>query len=217
MFKFTPTHPHDAPHAILCLGAHSDDIEIGCGGALLRLTQSYPDLTVYWVVLSANEARAAEAEASAAAFLRHAGRAEVRINHFQDGFFPYIGGEIKGYFESLKREINPDLIFTHCGHDRHQDHRVVTELTWNTFRDHMILEYEIPKYDGDLQAPNFFIHLDATTCQQKVDYLMQYFATQTNRYWFTPETFQGLMRVRGVESRAPGGYAEGFYCRKVVI
>ena len=217
MFKFTPTHSHDAPRSILCLGAHSDDIEIGCGGALLRLTQNYPDLTVYWVVLSASAERATEAEASAAAFLQHAGRAEVRINQFQDGFFPYIGGEIKGYFERLKQEINPDLIFTHCGHDRHQDHRVVTELTWNTFRDHMILEYEIPKYDGDLQAPNFFIHLDAATCQQKVTYLMQYFATQTNRYWFTPETFQGLMRVRGVESRAPGGYAEGFYCRKVVI
>ena len=217
MFKFTPTHSHDAPRAILCLGAHSDDIEIGCGGALLRLTQNYPDLTVYWVVLSASAERATEAEASAAAFLQHAGRAEVRINQFQDGFFPYIGGEIKGYFERLKQEINPDWIFTHCGHDRHQDHRVVTELTWNTFRDHLILEYEIPKYDGDLQAPNFFIHLDAATCQQKVDYLMQYFATQTNRYWFTPETFQGLMRVRGVEARAPGGYAEGFYCRKVVI
>jgi LmbE family N-acetylglucosaminyl deacetylase len=217
MFKFTPSHSYDAPRTILCLGAHSDDIEIGCGGAILRLTQSYPDLTVDWVVLSARAERAAEAEASANAFLQRAGCARVQVQHFQDGFFPYIGGEIKGYFERLKRELNPDLIFTHCRHDLHQDHRVVTELTWNTFRDHVILEYEIPKYDGDLQSPNFFIHLDEATCEQKIDYLMQHFATQTNRYWFTPETFRGVMRVRGIESRAPGGYAEGFYCRKVVI
>ncbi len=217
MFTFTPSHSHEAPRAILCVGAHSDDIEIGCGGALLRLTRDYPNLTVDWVVLSAREERATEAEASAAAFLQQAGCARVRVQRFQDGFFPYTGGEIKGYFELLKRELNPDLVFTHCRHDLHQDHRVVNELTWNTFRDHTILEYEIPKFDGDLQSPNFFIHLDEELCRQKVAYLMQYFATQTNRYWFTPETFRGLMRLRGVESRAPGGYAEGFYCRKVVI
>lgn len=217
MFKLPLTNSHDAPKHILCLGAHSDDIEIGCGGAILRLTQSYPDLRVDWVVLSATGTRATEAEASAADFLHHAGHAQVRLQSFQDGFFPYSGGEIKGFFEQLKREINPDLIFTHCRHDLHQDHRVVTELTWNTFRDHLILEYEIPKYDGDLQSPNFFIHLDKATCRQKTDYLMQHFATQTNRYWFTPETFSSVMRLRGVESRAPEGYAEGFYCRKLVV
>jgi len=217
MFTFKPTHSHDAPKHILCLGAHSDDIEIGCGGALLRLTQAYPGMIVDWVVLSATGERAVEATASAEHFLRDAGQAQVRLQSFQDGFFPYIGGEIKGYFETLKREIKPDLIFTHCRHDLHQDHRVVTELTWNTFRDHLILEYEIPKYDGDLRSPNFFIHLDQATCQQKIDYLMQHFATQTNRYWFTPETFSAVMRLRGVESRAPEGYAEGFYCHKLAI
>jgi len=217
MFKFTPSHSHEAPHTLLCIGAHSDDIEIGCGGALLRLTQNYPNLKVEWVVLSAGEERAAEAEASAAAFLQYAGVARIRIQHFRDGYFPYIGGAIKDYFETLKAEIEPDLIFTHCRHDLHQDHRITAELTWNTFRNHVILEYEIPKYEGDLQTPNFFIHLDEKICRQKVSYLMQYFATQTNRYWFTPETFRGLMKMRGVESRAPGGYAEGFHCRKVVI
>jgi len=181
------------------------------------LTQEHPDLTVYWIVLSATGERAMEAQASAAHFLQQAGNAQVELQTFQDGFFPYIGGEIKGYFEHLKREINPDWIFTHCRHDVHQDHRVVNELTWNTFRNHFILEYEIPKYDGDLQSPNFFVHLDSATRQQKVDYLMQHFATQTNRYWFTPETFNSVMRLRGVESRAPEGYAEGFYCRKVAI
>jgi LmbE family N-acetylglucosaminyl deacetylase len=217
MFTFKPTDSHDAPATILCLGAHSDDIEIGCGGALLRLTQAYPELSVYWVVLSATGERAAEAQASAAHFLQRAGNAQIELQTFQDGFFPYIGGEIKGYFERLKREINPDWIFTHCRHDVHQDHRVVNELTWNTFRNHFILEYEIPKYDGDLQSPNFFIHLDQATCHQKADYLMQHFATQTNRYWFTAETFTSVMRLRGVESRAPEGYAEGFYCRKVAF
>jgi LmbE family N-acetylglucosaminyl deacetylase len=217
MFKFTPSHSHGAPHTLLCIGAHSDDIEIGCGGALLRLTQNYPNLKVEWVVLSAGEERAAEAEASAAAFLQYAGASRIHIQHFQDGYFPYIGGAIKDYFETLKAEIEPDLIFTHCRHDLHQDHRIAAELTWNTFRNHVILEYEIPKYEGDLQTPNFFIHLDEKICRQKVSYLMQYFATQTNRYWFTPETFRGLMKMRGVESRAPGGYAEGFHCRKVVI
>ncbi|MBX3013817.1 MAG: PIG-L family deacetylase [Caldilineaceae bacterium] len=217
MFKFTPALAHGTPKHLLCLGAHSDDIEIGCGGALLRLTQEHPGLTVDWVVLSGSGVRAAEAQASAEHFLQHAGQANIRLQTFQDGFFPYTGAEIKGYFEQLKREINPDLIFTHCRHDFHQDHRVVNELTWNTFRDHLILEYEIPKYDGDLQSPNLFIQLDRAICQQKIDYLMQHFATQTNRYWFTPETFSSVMRLRGIESRAPEGYAEGFYCRKVVV
>ncbi len=217
MLTLSLAHSHGAPKSILCLGAHSDDIEIGCGGSILRLTQLYPDLTVHWVVFSATGTRADEAKASAADFLQYAGQAQVKLYDFQDGFFPYIGGDIKGCFEALKREINPDLIFTHCRHDLHQDHRVIVDLTWNTFRDQLILEYEIPKYDGDLRSPNFFVHLDQATCQRKNDYLMQHFATQTNRYWFTPETFSSVMRLRGVESRSPEGYAEGFYCRKAVI
>ncbi|HRW07729.1 MAG TPA: PIG-L family deacetylase [Caldilineaceae bacterium] len=207
----------DSPKRIVCLGAHSDDIEIGCGGTILRLTEANPNLEIHWVVLSAQGTRAEEARASAYDFLRKAGRAEVYIKQFQDGFFPYCGGDIKGFFEELKATVEPDIIFTHCRHDLHQDHRTMAELTWNTFRDHLVLEYEIPKYDGDLQSPNFFVHLASQICQQKIDYLMQHFATQANRHWFTPETFQAVMRLRGIESRAPEGYAEGFYCRKVVV
>ncbi|MEZ4867885.1 MAG: PIG-L deacetylase family protein [Caldilineaceae bacterium] len=217
MLKFVFDQRHTTAKRVVCLGAHSDDIEIGCGGAILRLTECYPDLQVYWVVLSAKGVRIDEASASAEDFLRQAGQAHIMIQDFQDGFFPYTGVALKGFFEELKETVNPDLIFTHCRHDLHQDHRITAELTWNTFRDHLILEYEIPKYDGDLQSPNFFIHLDEPTYRRKVDYLMQHFATQANRYWFTPETFGAVMRLRGVESRAPAGYAEGFYCRKVVI
>ena len=149
-------------------------------------------------------------------FLQGVENAQVIVKGFQDGHFPYDGAEIKSFFEELKA-FEPDLIFTHCRHDLHQDHRVTAELTWNTFRDHFILEYEIPKYDGDLQSPNFFIHLPASIRQQKIDLLMKYFATQNNRHWFTPDTFNAIMRIRGVESRAPELYAEGFYSRKVVM
>ena len=202
---------------VMFLGAHSDDIEIGCGGTVLRLIDENPEIEIVWVVFSALGERGEEARKSAQEFLKDVQNKRIVVHEFKDGYFPHRGAEIKDIFEQLKQEFVPDIVFTHYRHDLHQDHRVLNELTWNTWRNHFILEYEIPKYDGDLQAPNFFIHLDAATCQQKIDYLMQYFATQTNRYWFTPETFQGLMRVRGVESRAPGGYAEGFYCRKVVI
>ncbi len=217
MFKFLLDQRDDTPKRIVCLGAHSDDIEIGCGGTILRLTETIPNLEIFWIVLSAEGVRVHEAEASAHDFLRQAGRAEIRVERFRDGFFPYDGGEIKGFFEALKAEVDPDLIFTHCRHDLHQDHRTIAELTWNTFRDHLILEYEIPKYDGDLRSPNFFVHLPSPIGQRKVDYLMQHFATQANRYWFMPETFYSVMRLRGIESRAPEGYAEGFYCRKLVI
>lgn len=202
---------------VLCLGAHSDDIEIGCGGTILRLIQAYPQLHVCWVVFSATPARATEAVASAEQFLTGVGKRQLIIKEFQDGFFPYTGAAIKHYFEELKQVVSPDLIFTHYRHDRHQDHRVISELTWNTFRNHCILEYEIPKYDGDLGAPNLFVHLDQAIYRRKVDLLLRYFATQANKQWFVAETFCALAQLRGVESKAPHQYAEAFYCHKIIV
>jgi LmbE family N-acetylglucosaminyl deacetylase len=210
----------DAPDGaleVLCLGAHADDIEIGCGGTLLRLAAEYPRLSVHWVVFSGVEERAEEARHAAELFLRGAHRAEVVIHRFRDGFFPYEGADIKEVFEELRSRVSPGVIFTHRGEDRHQDHRVLSELTWNSFRDHLILEYEIPKYDGDLGAPNLFVALDEATRDAKVRHLMEAFATQRSKRWFSPETFLGLMRLRGVECASPTGYAEGFHARKTAL
>lgn len=200
---------------ILCLGAHCDDIEIGCGGSLLRLTESHRNVEVYWVVFSGGNKRAMEAERSAKLFLQDASHSTVNVREFRESFFPYQGQEIKECFELLGRKYSPDLIFTHFGRDRHQDHRTVSELTWNTFRDHLILEYEIPKYDGDLASPNCYIELDESTCERKIDYIMECFRSQRNRPWFTRDTFHALHRLRGIESRSR--YAEGFYCRKLIL
>ncbi len=202
---------------VLCLGAHSDDIEIGCGATILKLLDAHPDLVFSWVVLSAEGQRAAEAESSAREMLRGAGDRKVIIKGFRDGFFPYIGGEIKVFFEELKKGFSPDLVFTHRRGDLHQDHRLINELTWNTFRDHLILEYEIVKYDGDLGAPNLFSHLDEELCRRKLAHLMEHFKTQRDNHWFTEETFSSILRIRGIESNAPGRYAEGFYVRKMAF
>ena len=202
--------------SVLCLGAHCDDIEIGCGGTLLRLTAEQPGLRVHWVVLSSNPVRAVEARRSAGLFLAQAGEKEIAIREFRESYFPYEGGEIKDYFETLK-DISPDLIFTHYRHDLHQDHRLVSELTWNTFRDHLILEYEVPKYDGDLGSPNVYVDIDETLCRRKVNHIMEAYASQKDKRWFTEDTFLGLMRLRCVESNAAGRYAEGFYARKIII
>jgi LmbE family N-acetylglucosaminyl deacetylase len=202
---------------ILCLGAHSDDAEIGCGGTILSMIAARPDTQVHWIVFSAAGPRAEEARASAAIFLNGAAHAEVEVFGFRDGFFPYQGADIKERFEDVKQRFTPDVVFTHRGQDRHQDHRVVSELTWNTFRHHMVLEYEIPKYDGDLAQPNVFVALDDETRARKVELLMQHFGTQRSKAWFTPETFEGLMRLRGVESASPTGYAEAFHARKVTL
>jgi LmbE family N-acetylglucosaminyl deacetylase len=201
---------------VLCLGAHSDDIEIGCGGLLLRLMRAHK-VEVDWVVFSAGGQREREARQSAKLFLKHAADARVAMERFRDGFFPYQGAEVKEVFERLKSQTAPDLILTHYRDDRHQDHRVLSDLAWNTFRDHWILEYEIPKFDGDLGTPNTFVPLDAATCRRKVSYLEKAFGSQRDKHWFTGETFMGLMRLRGMECRAPGGYAEAFYTRKTVL
>ena len=206
------------PLHILCLGAHADDIEIGCGGLILDLLERGLILNVHWVVFSASAVRTKEAKASARAFLAGAKAKTVRIHRFRDGFFPYDGARIKTAFEMLKRSIpSPDLVLTHYRDDRHQDHRVVSNLTWNTFRDHVVLEYEIPKFDGDLGTPNCFVPLSRKTCVRKTRHLETAFTTQTDKHWFSAETFLGLMRLRGVECRAPEGYAEAFYARKIVL
>ena len=204
-------------YKVLCLGAHCDDIEIGCGGAILKLIENYPDIEFYWVVFSADQQRAQEVSESTDIFLRHAKEKNTAIKNFRDGFFPYIGLEIKEYFEQLKQEFSPDLIFTHYRNDLHQDHRLISELTWNTFRDHLILEYEIPKYDGDLGCPNFFVHLNETTCRRKLKYILDSFKTQAENQWFSKQTFLAILRLRGIESNAPDEYAEAFYCRKMVL
>jgi LmbE family N-acetylglucosaminyl deacetylase len=202
---------------VLCLGAHSDDIEIGCGGTVLRLMQDGWKLDVRWVVFCSNETRGDEALNSANDFLAGAAGKNVSIERFRDGFLPYSGPPVKEYFEELKKEPAPDVIFTHHRADFHQDHRLLCELTWNTFRDHLILEYEIPKFDGDLGLPNFFVQLDETLARRKVELLMKHFGTQRSRHWFTEDTFMGLMRIRGVECRSPGRFAEGFHMRKIAF
>jgi LmbE family N-acetylglucosaminyl deacetylase len=196
---------------VLAIGSHADDIEIGCGGTLLRLAQEVETLELHWVVLSAEGERADEARAGAAAF-----GAEAEVLGFRDAFFRY-GGEVKEFFEELKGRVEPDLVFTHHDADRHQDHRLVAELTWNTFRDHLILEYEIPKYDGDLGAPNVFFQLPEDVARRKVELLLDSFPSQREKRWFTEDLFMGLMRLRGMECNAPSGLAEAFYARKLSL
>jgi len=203
-------------YRLLCLGAHSDDIEIGCGGTILRLLKEKKVAEVYWVVFSANGPRKKEAKKSAHLFLGHGIKKTILLNNFKDGFFPYIGFEIKEYFEKLKNMFSPDLIFTHYRNDLHQDHRLISETTWNTFRNNLILEYEVIKYDGDLGTPNFFIYLDSDICNKKIEYLQKSFKTQVNKKWFTDDTFLSILRIRGIESAAPDKYAEAFYCRKFI-
>jgi len=205
-----------SPVNVLCLGAHSDDIEIGCGGTILRLARQYPNCVFYWVVFSATGVRAGEAQRAATLFAGAGALKGPLLKAFQDGFMPFVGAEVKAVFEDLK-SISPDLIFTHHRDDAHQDHRLLSELTWNTFRDHLILEYEVPKYDGDLGRPNVFVPLDLELCEKKVQFLLETFQSQRSKRWFQSETFLALLRIRGMECNAPSGYAEAFYSRKLVL
>lgn len=202
---------------VLCLGAHSDDIEIGCGGTILRLAEEHPGCVFHWVVFSANGDRRVEAERAARLFAGPTGLRGPVLKAFTDGFMPYVGGEVKMVFEKELKPLSPDVIFTHNGKDAHQDHRQVSELTWNTFRDHLILEYEIPKYDGDLGRPNVFVPLAEEVGRKKVRFIMETFQSQRSKRWFEEDTFLSLMRLRGMECNAPSGYAEAFYCRKLVL
>jgi len=205
------------PLQVLAIGAHADDIEIGCGGTILRLVAEHPGLAVHWLVLSGSGERAEEATDSAAAFTDGAGETRIIVEQFRDGFFPYQGAAVKERFERLKDEVEPDLILTHRLEDRHQDHRLVAELTWNTFRGHLILEFEIPKYEGDLGQPNLFVPLEPEVGQRKVELLRKCFPSQADRSWFSDDTFWALLRLRGVESGGPGRFAEAFTARKLVL
>ncbi len=216
MLELPFAHGPNATLRVLCVGAHADDIEIGCGGTLLQLATMVPTAEFTWVVLSGDGTRADEARRSAALFLESAACSRVVVKDFRDGYFPYVGASIKDYFEELRDEVTPDLIFTHYRGDRHQDHRLVSELTWNTFRDELILEYEVPKYDGDLGSPNCYVPLDEQTCREKIRHMLGAFVSQRDRRWFTEETFRGIMRLRGIECASRGGYAEAFHAHKLV-
>lgn len=217
MLPLSFSFPEDHRPVILFIGAHSDDIEIGCGGSILRIAREMPDAHIHWVVYSASGARANEARLSANGLLGPVQSSEIELLDFRDGFFPQHAGDIKDHFESLKARLVPDIIFSHHRADLHQDHRVINELTWNTFRNHLILEYEIPKYDGDLGSPNCFTTLSAAIVANKCEHLARYFSSQRDHHWFTADLFSGLMRLRGMECRSPSGFAEGFYCRKATL
>jgi LmbE family N-acetylglucosaminyl deacetylase len=204
-------------HHVLCLGAHPDDIEIGCGGTIIHLLEENPGLGIHWVVLSASDQRGLEARNSAGSLLQGSGRAEVRVADFQESYFPHVGQEVKAYVDRLGSELRPDLIFTHWRGDAHQDHRILAELTWNAFRNHLILEYEIPKWDGDIGRPNTFMPLRQDVCDRKIEHLLTAFPSQAGKDWFCAEVFRGLLRLRGMEARSPSGYAEAFHCSKLVL
>jgi LmbE family N-acetylglucosaminyl deacetylase len=215
VLALTPIVPRGTELRVLAVGAHADDIEIGCGGTILRLVEEAERLEVVWVVLSARDRREDEARASAAAFLQGATH-EVRIGAFRDAFFPH-DAAVKEFYEELKATVSPDLVLVHTRTDLHQDHRVACELAWNTFRDHAILEYEIPKYDGDLGSPNVFVPLEERHVRRKAELLVEHFGSQRDKHWFTDDLFVSLMRLRGMEARSPTGYAEAFTGRKLVL
>ena len=201
---------------VLLLGAHCDDIEIGCGGTLLRLAATR-ELEVLWLVFCSTPERAEEGRRSAAQFLRGVGKSRVIVGSHRDGFLPYEGGAVKDEFESFKNQFQPDVVFTHAREDRHQDHRIVSELTWNTWRDHLILEYEIPKYDGDLGSPNVYSPLSAAILERKIELVLGGFPSQANKTWFTADLFRAVARIRGMECNAAECHAEAFNGRKLVL
>jgi LmbE family N-acetylglucosaminyl deacetylase len=215
MLKPVFTRSKEQPLRVLCLGAHSDDIEIGCGGTIMRMVEEYDQLELYWVVFSAIGRRRQEAIASAKLILGNLRKKTIVTKNYRDGFFPFEGHLIKDDFEAIARKFSPDIVLTHFRDDRHQDHRMISDLTWNTFRDHLILEYEIPKYDGDLGSPNFFVHFDESTCRKKCKIIQNNFSSQKTKSWFTDQTFMSLAWIRGMESRSAGKYAEAYYCRKI--
>lgn len=207
----------DTPKTILLLGAHCDDIEIGCAATVLYLINKFPDAHFEWIVFSSSPARAQEATRSANQLLANAASKNILIENFRNGYFPYVGDQIKDYFELLKTRISPELILTHHLDDRHQDHRTLAELTWNTFRNHLILEYEIPKFDGGLGTPNCYIPVTPELADTKISTLMDCFVTEAAKPWFTPDTFEAMLRLRGVECNSPTGLAEAYYCRKTSL
>lgn len=217
MVEFTLNNNSSKKIRILCLGAHCDDIEIGCGGTLINILNGVRNVEVHWIVFSSDLQRKKEAVISAKTFLNYANVAKIKIENFRNGFFPYIGVELKEYFENIKNNISPDVIFTHYRFDLHQDHRAVSELTWNTFRNSLILEYEIPKYDGDFGSPNMFMPLEFRVCKNKIKNILTSFKTQGDKHWFTEDLFLSTLRIRGMECGSMTKYAEAFYGRKIVL
>jgi LmbE family N-acetylglucosaminyl deacetylase len=202
---------------VLCFGSHADDIEIGCGGSILRLLDEHPGIEVWWVVLSGEPQRADEARRSASEWLAAAGQRQVICGDFRDRYFPAQWTQIKDFIHGIAAQVEPDLIFTHRRDDAHQDHRLVGELTWNAFRDHLVWEYEIPKFEGDLGQPNVYVALDESIGRRKVELLRSGFPSQHDKPWFTTDTFWALLRLRGLECNSPSRFAEGFYARKTLI
>jgi len=217
MLRLVPEAPARRPLRLLCIGAHSDDLEIGCGGTVMTWLASMRAVEVTWFVLSAEGPRASEARRSARALLARAVAHKVVIAAFRDGYLPAQYADVKNFFEERKKEINPDVVLTHWLQDRHQDHRLAAELTWNTWRNHLVLEYEIPKYEGDLAPPNAYVPIPASLARRKVAHLKRHFSTQRRKDWFVADNFLGLMRLRGMESRSPSGFAEAFHARKLVL
>jgi LmbE family N-acetylglucosaminyl deacetylase len=217
MLKLNLGTDSKAPLNLLCIGAHSDDLEIGCAGTILEWLKAFPTVSVTWAVLSAQSARGDEARRSASALLRRANAVETVLGDFRDGYLPAQYTEVKDFFETLKRRTKPDVVLTHWLEDRHQDHRLTSELTWNTWRNHLILEYEIQKYEGDLKPANAFVGVSAATAKRKVAHLQKYFVSQRTKNWFETDNFLALMRLRGIECRAESGYAEAFHARKFML
>jgi LmbE family N-acetylglucosaminyl deacetylase len=217
MLRLIPEVRAGRPLRLLCIGAHSDDLEIGCGGTVMTWLASMRTIDVTWIVLSAKGARAAEARRSARALLARAVAPKVVVAAFRDGYLPGQYVEVKEFFEDLKKEVHPDVVLTHWLQDRHQDHRLAAELTWNTWRNHLVFEYEIPKYEADLAPPNAYVPVPASIARRKVAHLRRYFSSQQRKDWFVTDNFLGLMRLRGMESRSPSGFAEAFHARKLVL
>jgi LmbE family N-acetylglucosaminyl deacetylase len=202
---------------ILCLGAHPDDLEIGCGGTILRIIDEVPEATFSWIVFSGTESRRKEGLKSADMFLNKTDNKRIIFEEFRDSYFPFMGDRIKDYFEKLKKEFSPDIILTHYSKDAHQDHSLISKLTWNTFRNHLILEYEIPKYDGDLGIPNLYVSLSESYVLRKLEILNDAFKTQKEKRWFDDDVFRSLLRLRGAECNSQSRFAEGYYCKKIVL
>ena len=216
MHPLTLTGDRDRPMRVLALGAHADDIEIGAGGLLIELAAGRPGLEVDWVVLSGDEERAAEARASAAGLLGDGVHLNLELYAYRERFFPQLT-ELKERFDDLAGRLDPDVVIAPRLEDRHQDHRTVAEYVWQSFRDHLVLEYEVPKYEGDLGHPNVYVPISAATADRKIEHILASYPSQADRRWFSDGTFRAVLRLRGVESNASSGYAEAFTARKVVL
>lgn len=206
--------PTGGPLHVVALGAHPDDIEIGCGGSLLRLAESVPDLTAEFVVASGEPSRVEEARHAAELFLPGCD-VGVRAGDLPDGQFPAYWGDAKRLLEETARGRRADIVLAPCRGDAHQDHRTLAEIVPTVWRDHLVLSYEIPKWDGDLGRPSLYVPLSQELMREKVRRLHKAFPSQASREWFDDEVFLGLARLRGMECRSR--YAEAFTTAKATL